>query len=428
MSFGLRFRSLCEVLIAGATIALGACSSTQTQPSAATRTPQAAELPTVVVVSFDAFADRFLDRDSLPRFHRLIAGGVRAPLQPEFPSKTFPNHYSMATGLTPGQHGITTNQFFDPARGTWFLHASQNDGSWFGGVPIWVSAERAGLRTAAYFWMGSEAEIAGGRPTYWYPFDATVPDSLKVAQTMKWLRLPERERPHLVMMYSPVVDVPGHRFGPDSPQVMEGTRAADHMLAALTDSLATLSLRVDLIVVSDHGLSAVPRDHAIDMDSLIPRRGAIVDNEHATFSLWADPKNPGLNVDSLAEAYRRVLAPHVRVFRRGEFPAIWQTEQNPRFGDVFLLPDPGYEFVTTTPRALYTAGEHGYDPRDPSMMGIFVASGPDFRRGVRLPVRENRTLHDLIARLLRLDVPMDASRGVDLGLGPRTADSRLRRE
>ena len=410
---GPRFRSLLAALVAVAIGTLDACSSTQTKPASA---PRADELPTVVVISFDAFADRFLDRDSLPRFHRLIAEGVRAPFQPEFPSKTFPNHYSMATGLTPGQHGITTNQFFDPARGTWFLHASQNDGSWFGGVPIWVTAERAGLRTAAYFWMGSEAEIAGARPSYWYPFDATVPDSLKVAQTMKWLRLPERERPHLVMLYSPVVDIPGHRFGPDSPEIMAGTRAADRTLAALSDSLATLPLRIDLIVVSDHGLSAVPRSHVIDMDSLIPRFGALVDDEHATFSVWADPKNPGLNVDSLAAVYRRVLGPHVRVFRHGEFPAIWQTEQNPRFGDIFLLADPGYEFVTTTPRALYTAGEHGYDPRDPSMTGIFVASGPDFRRGVRLPVRENRTLHDLIARLLRLDVPMIVSRGVDFGL------------
>ncbi len=400
-----------------AALALGACSHAITTTSSQSQTStRAEELPTVVVISFDAFADRFLDRDSLPHFHRLIADGVRAPLQPEFPSKTFGNHYSMATGLTPGEHGIVTNQFYDPALGKWFLHASQNDGSWFGGEPIWTTAERAGLRTAVYFWMGSEAEIAGKRPTYWFPFDAKVPDSKKIAATMEWLRLPEKERPHLIMMYSPVVDVPGHSFGPDAPETKAGTAAADRTLADLTDSLAKLPLRIDVIVVSDHGLSAIPRDHVIEMDNLLPKSGVIFDNEHATFSIWADPAHPGINLDSLATSYRERFGSHVRVFSHGTFPPVWRTQQNPRFGDIFMLPEPGWEFVTQSPRVAYTAGEHGYDPRDPSMMGIFVAWGPDFQRGVRLPVRENRTLHDLLVRLLRLDAPMPASKGVDFGL------------
>src|SRR5207342_114560 len=165
--------------------------------SAPTPARQAEALPTVVVLSFDALGDRFLDRDSLPNFHRLAAEGVRAPFQPEFPSKTFPNHYSMATGLTPGQHGIVVNQFFDAKRGAMFLRTSASEGVWFGGEPIWVTAERAGIRTAAYFWTGSEAEIGGVRPSYWYPFNAAVADSTKVRQIMTWLRLPASERPHL---------------------------------------------------------------------------------------------------------------------------------------------------------------------------------------------------------------------------------------
>lgn len=364
---------------------------------------EAQSLPTVVVVSFDALGDRFLDRDTLPNFHRMMADGVRAPFRPEFPSKTFPNHYSMATGLTPGQHGIALNQFFDPVRREWFRRTSANDGSFFGGEPIWVSAERAGIHTAAYFWTGSEAEIGGIRPSYWYPFDATVPDSAKIAQTMRWLRLPTDKRPNLILVYSGVVDVPGHRYGPDAPEALAGVREADETIGALRDSLKQFaSLRVDLIVVSDHGLVYVPRDHDIDLDSLVPPKGALVDNEHATFSVWADPASPGLNLDSLANRYR--LVPHTHVFRPGQFPAEWQTEQNRRFGDIFLLADPGYEYVTTNPRALYTLGEHGYDPKTPEMMGVFLAEGPDFESGVRLPARENRTLHDLLARLLHLQL------------------------
>ena len=386
-------RSLRARLIAGALLT-GACSRAQV--------PKPATMPTVIVVSFDALGDRFLDRDTLPNFARLAAEGVRAPFRPEFPSKTFPNHYSMATGLTPGQHGITINQFFDPIRGEWFRRTSANDGSFFKGEPIWVTAEKANLRTAAYFWTGSEAEIGGRRPTFWFPFDATVPDSIKVGQIVRWLRLPDAERPHLIMMYSGVVDVPGHRYGPDAPEAFAGVRAADRTLGALRDSLAQFaSLGIDLIVVSDHGLVSVPREHDIDMDSLLPPRGALVDDEHATLSIWADPAAPGLNLDSLAAVYRRAI-PHTRVFRPGEFPAEWETEQNRRLGDLFLLADPGYEFVGTNPRAIYTLGEHGYEPKTPEMMEVFLAAGPDFRKGVRLDARENRTLHDLLVRLLHL--------------------------
>jgi len=403
----MRWRRLkrASLLTLAASIACGRTSTTPVGPD---------NLPTVVVLSFDALGDRFLDRDTLPNFHAMMATGVRAPARPEFPSKTFPNHYSMATGLPPGKHGIAINQFFDPVRNEWFRRTSANDGSFFGGEPIWVSAERAGIRTAAYFWTGSEAEIAGVRPTYWYPFDATLPDSVKIAQTLRWLRLPADKRPHLIMMYSGVVDVPGHRAGPDGAETYAGVRAADKTLGVLRDSLKQFtSLRIDVIIVSDHGLVYVPRDHDIDLDSLVPAKGALVDDEHATFSVWSDPANPGLNVDSLAAVYRKI--PHTRVFRPGTFPAEWQTEQNRRFGDIFLLADPGYEYVTTNPRAIYTLGEHGYDPKTPEMMGIFLAAGPDFKAGVRLRVRENRTLHDLLARLLHLNVQRTTSE-TDFGL------------
>jgi predicted AlkP superfamily pyrophosphatase or phosphodiesterase len=395
-----------------AIVAIAALASCSHSPSVA---PSATVSSTVIVVSFDALGDRFLDRDSLPNFHRMMAEGVRAPFRPEFPSKTFPNHYSMATGLTPGQHGIVVNQFYDATRGAMFLRTSATDGSWFGGEAIWVTAERAGVHSAAYFWTGSEAEIGGVRPRYWHLFDATVPDSAKIVEVMHWLRLPTAERPRLIMMYSPVVDVPGHRTGPDSPETREGVRAADRTIGILRDSLAALrSLAIDLIVVSDHGLISVPREHDIDMDSLLPAHGALVDNEHATLSIWADPKGPRIDLDSLAAFYRRTI-PHMRLYRPGEFPAQWETEQNPRFGDLFLLADPGYEFVSTTPRSLYTIGEHGYDPSIPDMMGIFVAAGPDFRRGVRLPARENRTLHGLLIQLLDLKDPTGAAT-LDFGL------------
>jgi predicted AlkP superfamily pyrophosphatase or phosphodiesterase len=389
-----------RALLLGAILACSACS--RPAPIASSSSP--AEQRTVVVLSFDALANRFLDHDSLPEFHRMMAEGVRAPARPEFPSKTFGNHYSMATGLAPGHHGIVLNQFFDPVRKEWFRRTSGNDGSFFGGDPIWVAAERAGIRTAAYFWFGSEAEIEGVRPSYWYPYNTTTTDAEKFGQLARWLRLPTAQRPRLIMMYSAVVDSVGHKFGPDAPQTVAAVRLADHNLGALRDTLAQFApLGIDLIVVSDHGLIYVPRDHHIAMDALVPAKGALTDDEHATFAIWQDPAGPKLNMDSLAASYRQSI-PHIRVFQHGGFPVNWLTAQNPRFGDIFLLADPGYEFVANDSSAS-TLGEHGYDPAAPDMMGTFLAAGPDFRRGVTLDARENRSLHDLLARLLRLDTP-----------------------
>jgi predicted AlkP superfamily pyrophosphatase or phosphodiesterase len=390
----------------GVALAVVGCSRAPVPQASA---PAAGPLPTVVVVSFDALGDRFLARDSLPNFRRMIGEGVRAQFRPQFPSKTFPNHYSMATGLTPGEHGIVVNSFFDATLGEMFLRRSASDGKWFGGEPIWVTAERAGIRTAAYFWTGSEAEIKGVRPSQWKSFDATVADTTKLRTIMTWLRAPAAERPHLVMMYSGVIDGPSHRFGPESAQAFTAVRNADRILGITRDSLAALPFAVDLIVVSDHGQIFVPREHDIDMDALLPPAGVLVDDEHATFSIWQDPKGPRVNMDSLAAFYRKTI-PHMRLFRPGEFPPEWRTNQNPRFGDIFMLADPGWEFVGTKPvPAVYTLGEHGYAPDVPEMMGIFLAAGPSFRQGVALGVRENRTLHELLIHLLRLKNPINVA-------------------
>ena len=157
----------------------------------------------------------------------------------------------------------------------------------------------------------------------------------------------------------------------------------------------------------------MPRDHDFNMEPLAPTRGALIDNEHATYSIWQDPAGPRLDLDSIADSYRRVI-PHMRLFRPGGFPVGWLTAQNRRFGDLFMLADPGYEFVDST-RAVYTLGEHGYDPETPDMAGIFLAVGPDFRAGTRLDARENRALHDLLVDLLHLSVAHTTS-VTDFGL------------
>ena len=335
----------------------------------------------------------------------MMAEGVRAPFLPEFPSKTFPNHYSMATGLTPGQHGIVINSFFDPVRKATFLRTSATDGSWFGGEPIWATAQRAGLKVAAYFWTGSEAEIGGVRPrtgtcsTRPFPTRQNRRDHALAAPAAGGAS----QSRHDVL---PVVDVPGHRYGPEAP------RDLCRRPCRRPDASASFAIRSRSLAGTTSISSSCPitdsypfRATTTSTSTACSQKGALVDDEHATLSIWQDPAGPTLNMDSLAAALRKTI-PHMRLFRPGSFPAEWQTEQNRRFGDLFLLADPGYEFVSTVPRSLYTLGEHGYDPRTPEMMGTFLAVGPDFRPGTRLAARENRTLHELLIHLLGLQNPL----------------------
>src|SRR5436309_10229892 len=232
---------------------------------------------TVVVLSFDGFAEEYLGRERLPNFQRLTARGIHADgLIPPFPSKTFPSHYTMATGLYPGHHGIVASQFYDPVRQAWFRgNASVGDGSWFGGEPIWVTAERHGVRSATFFWPGSKAAVEGLRPTYYKVFDPKVTDSRKVDQIAAWLREPNERRPRLVMAYFGEVDNAGHYHGPQSVEVRDAIHAADRTLGRILDSIDARAndLTIELVVVSDHGMASVPTgqvgylDDAASLDS-----------------------------------------------------------------------------------------------------------------------------------------------------------------
>src|SRR5687767_8370331 len=166
--------------------------------------------PSLVLLSFDGFRADYLNRFDLPNFRRFIARGTRADaMRPVFPSTTFPNHYSLVTGLHPGHHGIVENGFFDPARNAAYSfrnEATVTDGSWYGGEPIWVTAERQGMVAASFFWPGSEAAIKGVRPTSWNKYDGTIPNADRVATVLEWLRRPAEQRPHVITLYFSDVD------------------------------------------------------------------------------------------------------------------------------------------------------------------------------------------------------------------------------
>ena len=367
----------------------------------------------VVLLSFDGFAAEFLARATLPNFQRLAARGVEAEaLVPAFPSKTFANHYTMATGLYPGHHGIVGSQFYDPNLHAWFRGAAVGDGSWFGGEPIWVTAAKNGVRSATFFWTGSEAEIEGHRPTYYRVYDPNVADSTKVDQVAAWLRLPNDQRPRLIMVYFPEVDAAAHNTGPHSAATDVAVSAADRTLGRMLDSLDARSkeLSIELVVVSDHGMAEVPREHVIFLDDVANLDSVLFRNERATASIWSVGRAAIL--DTVYARLQRRLE-HARVYRRAELPARWHTAGNPRFGDLLIVADAGYALATRQPATPILPGEHGYDPADATMRGIFLAAGTRFPVGRRLPALDNVVIYGLLAELLQLppasgsDVPRE---------------------
>ncbi|MDZ7307740.1 MAG: ectonucleotide pyrophosphatase/phosphodiesterase [candidate division KSB1 bacterium] len=231
--------------------------------------------PTVILISIDGFRHDYLDRAAAPNLQRLARNGVRAHgMIPAFPSKTFPNHYTLVTGLYPEHHGIVSNTMLDPEGKARFRisdRAAVEDSRWWGGEPLWVTAQKQGQLTATYFWVGSEAEILGTRPAYWKRYAHNTPNRARVAQVLAWLDLPKPQRPTLITLYFSTVDEAGHEFGPDSPEVMQAVAAIDTVIGTLLEGLAARDIfqQVNLIIVSDHGMAATSAGRVIHLDDYL---------------------------------------------------------------------------------------------------------------------------------------------------------------
>jgi predicted AlkP superfamily pyrophosphatase or phosphodiesterase len=363
---------------------------------------------TLVLVSIDGFRPDYLQRAASVRLRRLAAQGAQARwLEPVAPTLTFPNHYSIVTGLFPAHHGVVGNAMFDPAIGYRFsIHdtAAVRDPRWWGGEPIWVTAVKQGRRSATFFWPGSEAPIGGVRPTYVRAYDAAVPNRARVRQVLDWLRLPAPRAPSLVTLYFSDVDAAGHRYGPEAAQVDSAIARVDSAVGALVDGLEAMRAggRVNLVIVSDHGMTEVSRDRLIYLDDYLPLPSIRVDE-------WA----PILGItplDGAAEPiYERLRGrhPHLAVYRRAEAPPRFHFDANPRLAPVIAVADEGWLVTThaimdTLSPGGFPKGMHGYDPAVPAMRAFLVARGPAFRQGVVVPPFTNVHLYALMAHILGL--------------------------
>jgi predicted AlkP superfamily pyrophosphatase or phosphodiesterase len=361
----------------------------------------------VVLVSIDGFRYDYAKLYGATHLEAMAKDGASAPagMLPAYPSVTFPNHYTVVTGLYPEHHGIVAMSFYDPARKERYAFndpKTVTDGSWYRGVPLWSLAEKQGMRAACFFWPGSEAEIAGARPSYYLKYDEAVPDEERVDQVVDWLKLPAAKRPHFITLYFGEVDHAGHEYGPDAPETRAAVRHVDGEIGTLRSKLARLHLPIDLVVVSDHGM-ATEQGGWIDLDQYADFTGV----ETVEALMYPDSD------EAAAKLYAklRIQSDKFKVYRRSRMPAELNYTGEPRIGDPVVVATGPYAIRVHGPTNAAenhppNKGAHGYDPRIvPAMRAIFYAEGPDIRKGTVLRPFENVNVYPFLAEILGLDAP-----------------------
>jgi len=357
-------------------------------------------------VSLDGWRWDYLDRADTPNLHALAARGVRSEgLIPSFPTKTFPNHYTIVTGLYPEHHGIISNNIWDDAIGETFTMdaPTARDPRWWGGEPLWVTAIKQGHRASSMFWPGSEVAIQGIRPTDWRPFDDNFPNAGRVSQVLAWAAMPEATRPSFITLYFSDVDSAGHEYGPEARETLEAAAKLDRVVGDLIAGIDArgLTAQTTFVIVSDHGMSQLAPNRTIFLDDYLNLDTVNV----IDWSPVAQIVPKTLTADGIYRALRG-RHPALDVYRRENLPADLHYSSNPRIAPIVALAADGWR-ITTHERSNRNrdrrnpAGEHGY-ARTKSMNGLFIAAGPGLRRGVVVPPFQNIHLYEFMCRLLGL--------------------------
>ena len=359
-----------------------------------------AEKHYTVIVSLDGFRWDYPQMYETPFFDQMAREGVKATMIPSFPSKTFPNHYTMATGLVPDHHGIVANSFWNPERKEVYKMnkpATRNDASYYGGEPIWVTAQKQGIKTGNVYWVGSDIAVKGEHPTYYQVYDKNprLSQTERVAEVLRMLRLPEADRPQLVMLYFEDSDTYGHTYSPFSQETRKCIARLDALMRFLWEGLQSLPFAkdVNLIVTSDHGMATVSADRFVPIKHLLKEEWYTLIDGNLPAQIYTQPQFR----DSVYHALKDLN--HVRVWKREEIPAYLNYGTSPRVGDIIVLPDLGWlvdEGNKTLP------GAHGFDPTYDDMQVMFRACGPDFKKGYEAPKFRNVSIYSLLARLLHI--------------------------
>ncbi|GAB3164842.1 alkaline phosphatase family protein [Telluribacter humicola] len=369
-----------------------------------TNSTQQQQKPYIILISADGFRHDFAKKYGAQNLLRLSGQGVAASaMLPSFPSLTFPNHYTIVTGLYPAHHGLVNNTFYDESKKMRYSMSNKRavaDSSWYGGTPLWVLAEQQRMLSASFYWVASESAIQGTHPSYYYIYNEKIPIDTRIQTVKEWLQLPEEKRPHLITFYFPEVDHEAHTYGPDSKEAGEAVRFVDESIGKLVATVDSLQLPVNYIFVSDHGMTQVDTQNTLSLPASIDTSQFIIPSGDVMLHLYAKDKKA---VKSTYEALKKE-AKDYDVYLTESTPAHWhyskKDDRYNRIGDILLVPRPPKVFNISNRKV--TPGKHGFDPRIPDMHATFYAWGPSFREGVKIDTFENIHVYPLVANILDL--------------------------
>lgn len=360
--------------------------------------------PYVVLISADGFRSDFTELYDASFLKTVSTNGVRAKfMTPSFPSLTFPNHYSIVTGMYPSHHGLVNNTYYDKTSGQQYSMGNTKmvgEGKWYGGTPIWVLAEQQQMLSASFYWVGSEADIQNTRPTYYYKYNDKLSIASRIKTVKNWLSLPEAQRPHMITFYFPEVDHEAHTYGPNDPHVAEAVKFIDSSVNALQLELATLNLPINYIFVSDHGMTKVDTENTISMPKAIDTAAMRVPWGDALIHIYAKDTS---KIEATYEGLKKDTS--ISVYKLDETPDYWHfkkaDDKYNRLGDLIVVPHLPRPFNFSTRKT--TLGKHGFDNHHPDMRATFMAWGPAFKKGMNIDGFENVNVFPIVAKILGLD-------------------------
>ncbi|ALR31393.1 phosphodiesterase [Chryseobacterium sp. IHB B 17019] len=371
--------------------------------------------PYVIMISADGFRYDYAKKYNAGNLLKFSDQGIQAKAMiPSYPSITFPNHWSLITGLYPSHHGLIDNYFYDYKRNEAYAMSDRKnaeDGSWYGGIPLWGLAEKQGMVSASLMWVGSASEAGGKRPSYYYPYHEKFTPSEKVDKVINWLKLPMDKRPHFISLYFPEVDGSGHHFGPDSKETEEAVHLVDKAIGELVQKVNDLGLKnVNFIFVSDHGMIKVDGGNPLEIPEILLNKDKFdIYNSQTLLRVYV--KNPA-EVQNVYKELKTSKTGEYEVYLTRKFPKYLhfraKDDQYNRVGQILLVPKAPKVFL---PKGKTTSvGKHGYNPKlVPEMKATFFAWGPEFKNNFTIGEFENINVYPLVAEILglKIDQPID---------------------
>lgn len=362
--------------------------------------------PYLILISADGFRYDLAEKYDAEFLKKISSEGVKAvSMKPCYPSLTFPNHYSIITGLYPSHHGIVDNTFYDKKRNQFYAIRNRKaveDPTWYGGVPLWVLAERQKMLSASFYWVGSESHIDGTDPTYYFNYNEAIPIDRRIEILKEWLQLPADKRPHFITFYFPEVDHAEHRYGTNSNETRDAVQFVDHSMQKMNEMCAQLNLPVNFIFVSDHGMTNMDTLHTIPRPLAIDTSKFVIASGTSTAHLYAKNKK------DIKPAYRKLkaYAKDYDVYLAKRIPKRWhyskKEDRFDRIGDILLVPHLPQGFSFSGRKISY--GEHGFDNYLPEMQATFYAWGPAFKPHYEIGNFANIDIYPLIAHVLGLQI------------------------